>query len=157
MLTTSHYSINGLQQDYLYLFSFSACALWCAWTSIGKPSFLFPWKPGRSEVSHSSLSMDIWTLSSNFYSRSFPVRFIILVSNSNWQQIPGQSLGSAMNGFPSTAPWSSACAGWGSELQWSSSECPASPQSLLQLVVSISSGCRMFVSAKGGVKPMSLT
>jgi len=32
MLMTSHYSINGLQQDYLYLFSISTYAFWHAWT-----------------------------------------------------------------------------------------------------------------------------
>lgn len=70
---TSHYSINGLQQDYLYLFSISAYASWYAWTSIRK-SIKKTWKLGRGKISHSSLRMDIW-----IYLLTFPVRFILLI------------------------------------------------------------------------------
>lgn len=55
MLMTSHYSINGLQWDYVYLFSVAAYAYWYVSVSIKKLSFTFPWKHGRTEVSYKKL------------------------------------------------------------------------------------------------------
>lgn len=54
-LMTSHYSINGLQWDYVYLFSIAAYAYWHVSMSIRKLSFAFPRKHGRMEVSYKKL------------------------------------------------------------------------------------------------------
>lgn len=146
----SHYSFNGLQQDYLYLFSISACASWIAWRSVGKSNFLFPWKLGRSEISHRSPRMDIWTLSFNFYLFSFPASFILLISH-HWviEQLELELPWSIFQGGIWEVPWMDSppmlCSCW--MRIWSQS----SLNTLLKLVIFINCVYRRFISGKGEV------